>query len=235
MGLGPGDSVVGIAASGRTPYVVAGLAHARARGALTVAIVNNPGSPAAAAAALAVEILTGAEIVAGSTRMTAGTTQKIALNALSTASMIALGKTYGAWMIDVRATNDKLRRRALRIVQEITGADPDVASAALAAGGGSVKQAVVALLAGVDAAEAARRLTRSRGMSATAVRPSRLKEPAPMRLLDLAVILVYLIAIAAVGCACRASRGRQPPISSASGTCRGGRSASRSWRPRPAP
>ena len=170
-GLGPGDAVVGIAASGRTPYVVGGLAHARAHGALTVAIVNNPGSPAAAAAELAVEILTGAEIVAGSTRMTAGTTQKIALNALSTAAMIALGKTYGAWMVDVRATNDKLRRRALRIVQEITGAAPDAATAALAAGGGSVKQAVVALLAGVDADEAARRLTRSRGHVRAAIRP----------------------------------------------------------------
>jgi N-acetylmuramic acid 6-phosphate etherase len=171
-GLGPGDAVVGIAASGRTPYVVGGLAHARSRGALTVAIVNNPGSPAAAAAELAVEILTGAEIVAGSTRMTAGTTQKIALNALSTAAMVALGKTYGAWMVDVRATNDKLRRRALRIVQEITGAPPEAAAAALEAGGGSVKQAVVALLAGVDAAEAADRLTRSGGRVRDAVRPS---------------------------------------------------------------
>jgi len=168
-GLGPGDAVIGIAASGRTPYVVGGLAHARACGALTVAIVNNAGSPAAAAADLAVEILTGAEIVAGSTRMTAGTTQKIALNALSTAAMVALGKTYGAWMIDVRATNDKLRRRALRIVQEITGADPQAASAALAAGDGSVKQAVVALLAQVDAAEAAKRLARCGGRVRDAV------------------------------------------------------------------
>ncbi len=171
-GLGPGDAVVGIAASGRTPYVIGGLAHARFRGALTVAIVNNPGSPAAAAAELAVEILTGAEIVAGSTRMTAGTTQKIALNALSTAAMIALGKTYGARMVDVRATNEKLRRRALRMVQEITAATPDAASAALAAAGGSVKQAVVALLAGVDADEAARRLTRSGGRVRDALLPS---------------------------------------------------------------
>lgn len=168
-GLGPGDAVVGIAASGRTPYVVGGLAHAQARGALTVAIVNNAGSPAAAAADLAVEILTGAEIVAGSTRMTAGTTQKIALNALSTAAMVALGKTYGAWMVDVRATNDKLRRRALRIVQEITGADPQAASAALVAGDGSVKQAVVGLLAQVDAAEAAKRLARCGGRVRDAV------------------------------------------------------------------
>ncbi len=90
-------------------------------------IVNNPGSPAAAAANLDVEILTGPELVAGSTRMTAGTTQKIALNALSTAVMIGLGKTYGPRMVDVRATNEKLRRRALRIVQGITGTPADAA------------------------------------------------------------------------------------------------------------
>ena len=89
-GLAPGDAVVGIAASGRTPYVVGGLRHARACGALTVAVVNNPGSPAAAAAELAVEVLTGPEVVAGSTRMLAGTAQKVALNAISTAAMIAL-------------------------------------------------------------------------------------------------------------------------------------------------
>ena len=157
-GVGAGDAVVGIAASGRTPFVVGGLGHARRCGALTVAIVNNPGSPAAAAAELAVEILTGAEIVAGSTRMSAGTTQKIALNALSTACMVSLGKTYGARMVDVRATNDKLRRRAQRIVQEITGAEADLAAATLAEAGGRVKPAIVALLGGVDVAEAERRL-----------------------------------------------------------------------------
>lgn len=155
---GANDAVVGIAASGRTPFVVGGLAHARRLGALTVAVVNNPGSPAAAAAELAVEILTGAELVAGSTRMAAGTTQKIALNAISTACMVALGKTYGARMVDVRATNGKLRRRAQRMVQEITGAGAETAAAALAAAGGQVKPALVALLAGVDPAEAARRL-----------------------------------------------------------------------------
>ena len=162
-GLGPGDAVVGIAASGRTPYVVGGLRHARARGALTVAVVNNPGSPVAEAADLAVEILTGPEVVAGSTRMLAGTAQKVALNALSTSAMIALGRTYGPWMVDVRATNEKLRRRALRMVCTITGAGEDAAAAALAAADGEVKPAVVALLAGVDAAEAARRLARSGG------------------------------------------------------------------------
>ncbi len=119
--LTPGDAVVGIAASGRTPFVVAGLAHARARGALTGAIVNNPGSPAAEAAELAVEVLTGPELVAGSTRLSAGTTQKVALNALSTAVMVSLGKTLGARMVDVRATNAKLRRRALRTTAELAG------------------------------------------------------------------------------------------------------------------
>ncbi len=162
-GLGPGDAVIGIAASGRTPYVVGGLRHARACGALAVAVVNNPSSPAAAAADLAVEILTGPEVVAGSTRMLAGTSQKVALNALSTAAMIALGRTYGPWMVDVRATNAKLRRRALRMVCTITGAGEDAAAAALAAAGGEVKPAVVALLSHVDAEEAARRLARSGG------------------------------------------------------------------------
>ena len=163
------DAVVGIAASGRTPYVVGGLRHARAQGALTIAVVNNADSPAAAAAEMAVEMLTGAEIVAGSTRMTAGTTQKIALNTLSTTVMIVLGKTYGARMVDVRATNEKLRRRALRMVQDVTGAGEDAAASALAAAGGRVKPAVVALLAGVDIAEAERRLARTSGFVRAAI------------------------------------------------------------------
>jgi len=157
-GLAPGDAVVGIAASGRTPYVVGGLRHARARGALTVAVVNNRDSPAADAAEMAVEVLTGPEPVAGSTRMLAGTAQKIVLNAFSTSAMVALGKTYGNRMVDLRATNEKLRRRAARIVREITGAGEDEAVAALAKAGGRVKPAVVMLMAGVDAAEAERRL-----------------------------------------------------------------------------
>lgn len=161
--LAPGDAVVGIAASGRTPFVVGGLRHARARGALTVAVVNNPGSPAAEAADRAIEVLTGAEPVAGSTRMLAGTSQKIVLNAISTSAMVTLGKTYGSRMVDLRATNAKLRRRAARIVQEITGADDAAASRALAEAGGRVKPAIVMLLAGVDAAEAGRRLAAAGG------------------------------------------------------------------------
>lgn len=161
--LGPGDAVVGIAASGRTPYVVAGLRHARTRGALAVAIVNNVGSPAAAAADLVVEILTGPELIAGSTRMTAGTVQKIALNAISTAAMVALGRTFGARMVDVRATNAKLRRRATRLVREITGAGPEAAEAALAEAGGAVKPACLMLLGGVTAPQALERLRASGG------------------------------------------------------------------------
>jgi N-acetylmuramic acid 6-phosphate etherase len=155
------DALVGITASGRTPYVLGALEHARAAGALTIAIVNNPGSEASAD--LVIELLTGPEVLAGSTRLTAGTAQKVVLNALSTSVMIALGKAYGPRMVDVRATSAKLRRRAVRIVRDAAGVDEQAATAALAAAGGHAKTAIVALLAGVDAAEAAVRLDRARG------------------------------------------------------------------------
>jgi len=155
------DALVGITASGRTPYVLGALEHARAAGALTVAIVNNPGSEASAD--LVIELLTGPEVLAGSTRLTAGTAQKVVLNALSTSVMIALGKAYGPRMVDVRATSVKLRRRAVRIVRDAAGVDEEAAAAALAAAGGHAKTAIVALLAGVDAAEAVVRLDRARG------------------------------------------------------------------------
>jgi N-acetylmuramic acid 6-phosphate etherase len=157
------DALVGITASGRTPYVLGALEHARATGALAVAIVNNPGSEASACADVVIEVLTGPEVLAGSTRLTAGTAQKVVLNTLSTSVMIALGKAYGPRMVDVRATNVKLRRRAVRIVRDAAGVDEDAATAALAAAGGHAKTAIVALLAGVDAAEAAVRLDRARG------------------------------------------------------------------------
>nr|WP_158086657.1 N-acetylmuramic acid 6-phosphate etherase [Mycobacterium scrofulaceum] len=155
------DALVGITASGRTPYVLGALEHARAAGALRVAIVNNPGSQASAD--VVIELLTGPEVLAGSTRLTAGTAQKVVLNALSTSVLIALGKAYGPRMVDVRATNTKLRRRAVRIVREAAGVDEETAAAALAAAGGHAKTAIVALRAGVDAAEAAARLDRARG------------------------------------------------------------------------
>ena len=162
------DALVGITASGRTPYVLGALEHARSAGALTVAIVNNPGSEAYAD--VVIELLTGPEVLAGSTRLTAGTAQKVVLNALSTSVMIALGKAYGPRMVDVRATSAKLRRRALRIVRDVAGVDDEAASAALAAAGGHAKTAIVALLSGVDAAEAAVRLDRARGRLRDALR-----------------------------------------------------------------
>lgn len=169
-GLERRDAVVGIAASGRTPYVVGGLRHARAHGALTIAVVNNPASPAAEAAEMAIEVLTGPEPIAGSTRMLAGTNQKIVLNALSTSAMVALGKTYGNRMVDLRATNAKLRRRAARMVREITGVGEAEAAAALEGAGGRVKCALVMVMAGVDAPEAERRLAAAGGLTREALR-----------------------------------------------------------------
>ena len=160
-GLTAADTLVGISASGRTPYVLGALQHARAARALTVAIVNNPSR--AAPADVVIELLTGPEVLAGSTRLTAGTAQKVVLNALSTSVMIALGRAYGPRMVDVRVTNAKLRQRAVRIVRDAAGVDEETASAALAAAGGHAKTAIVALLAGVDAAEAAVRLDQARG------------------------------------------------------------------------
>jgi N-acetylmuramic acid 6-phosphate etherase len=157
------DAVVGITASGRTPYVIGALEYARRTGAYTAAIVNNPRSALAKAAEQPIELLTGPEVLAGSTRLAAGTAQKIALNTLSTAVMVRLGKTHGAYMVDLRATNSKLRRRALRIVRDVTGADETRAAQVLSEAGGRVKTAIVALLGNCDAAEAERRLDRGGG------------------------------------------------------------------------
>lgn len=163
LGVGPDDLVVGIAASGRTPYVVAALEHAAERGARTAAIVNNSGSAVARAAQVPVELVIGPEVVSGSTRLTAGTSQKIALNIVSTCAWVLNGKTYGAWMVDVQATNDKLRQRANRIVREITGADEAKAAEALLATDWHVKPAIVMVQLGVGPAEAATALQRADG------------------------------------------------------------------------
>ncbi|MEU3553576.1 N-acetylmuramic acid 6-phosphate etherase [Streptomyces fragilis] len=163
LGLTSGDCVVGVSASGRTPYAVAAVEHARAAGALTVGVACNPGSPLAAAAEHPVEVVVGPEIVAGSTRLKAGTAQKLVLNMLSTITMVRLGKTYGNLMVDVRATNEKLRARAHRIVALATGAPDEEVAAALRATGGEVKPAVLVVAAGVDAETAARLLEKSGG------------------------------------------------------------------------
>ncbi|WUD74709.1 N-acetylmuramic acid 6-phosphate etherase [Streptomyces sp. NBC_00510] len=163
LGIGPDDTVVGVSASGRTPYAVGAVEHARALGALTVGLSCNPGSALAAAADHGIEVLTGPEFLTGSTRLKAGTAQKLVLNMLSTITMIRLGKTYGNLMVDVRASNDKLRARSRRIVALATGAPDDEIEAALTAAGGEVKNAVLVVLGGVDAPTAARLLAEADG------------------------------------------------------------------------
>jgi N-acetylmuramic acid 6-phosphate etherase/N-acetylglucosamine-6-phosphate deacetylase len=163
-GFSAADALVGIAASGATPFTLAALRYAAAVGGFTGAIVNNPAAPIAAAADVAVVIASGPEIIAGSTRLAAGTVQKIALNVLSSTVMIRLNKTYGPYMVDLLATNAKLRRRAARIVAAIAAVDDAKATAALAGAGGEVKTAVVMLRRGV-AADAARKTLSANGGS----------------------------------------------------------------------
>ncbi|MFJ4094851.1 N-acetylmuramic acid 6-phosphate etherase [Kitasatospora sp. NPDC089913] len=163
LALTPEDTVVGVSASGRTPYTVAAVRDARRAGALGVGLAGTAGSPLVAAAELGIEVETGPEVLAGSTRLKAGTAQKLVLNLISTAVMVRLGRTYGNLMVDVRAGNAKLRERARRIVADITGADEETARRALAATGGDAKAAVLVVLAGVGAPTAARLLTAADG------------------------------------------------------------------------
>lgn len=169
VGVGADDTVVAVSASGRTPYVRGAVDAARAAGALTVAVVNNPDTPLAATCDLAVVALTGPEVVAGSTRLKAGTAQKLVLNTLSTLLMVRLGRTYGDLMVAVHATNTKLRRRSQRIVAAATGADADAADAAVAAADGDARVAIVMLRARVDADTARRRLAAADGHVRAAV------------------------------------------------------------------
>jgi len=155
LGLTPGDAVVGISASGRTPYVLGAIRHAAAVGALTVGISCNAATDLSRAVARPIEVDTGPEAIVGSTRLKAGTAQKLVLNMLSTAAMVRLGKTYGDLMVDLQATNEKLRDRARRIVAQAAGVDDARAAAALAGAGGEVKVAVVMLRCGVPAERAA--------------------------------------------------------------------------------
>ena len=157
------DTVVGISASGRTPYAIAAVQHARVRGALTIGLACNADSALAAAADHGIEIVVGPELLTGSTRLKAGTAQKLILNMLSTITMIRLGKTYGNLMVDVRASNEKLRARSRRIVALATGASDEEIERALAATDGEVKNAILTLLAGVDGPTAARLLEDSDG------------------------------------------------------------------------
>jgi N-acetylmuramic acid 6-phosphate etherase len=163
------DAVVGIAASGRTPYTVAAVKEARRLGCATVAITNNPNSPLAAAAEVAISPVTGPEVIMGSTRMKAGTAQKLVLNMLSTGVMIKLGKVYTNLMVDMRCSNEKLRVRAIRMVMLAAEADEAAAAAALDACGCHAKTAIVMLRAGVSAAAAQAALVQADGFVGDAI------------------------------------------------------------------
>ncbi|GLW16579.1 MULTISPECIES: N-acetylmuramic acid 6-phosphate etherase [Streptomyces] len=157
------DTVVGISASGRTPYAIGAVEHARSLGALTIGLSCNAGSALAAAAEHGIEIVVGPELLTGSTRLKAGTAQKLVLNMVSTLTMIRLGKTYGNLMVDVRASNEKLRARSRRIVALATGAGDREIEAALRSTDGEVKNAILTLLGDVDAPTAARLLDAADG------------------------------------------------------------------------
>ncbi|MEZ6934734.1 N-acetylmuramic acid 6-phosphate etherase [Aeromonas sp. S19(2024)] len=157
------DVLVGIAASGRTPYVLGAMAHASAVGATVCSISCNPSSPLARAADISMVAVVGPEIVTGSSRMKAGTAQKLILNMLSTGAMIRTGKVYGNLMVDVEATNAKLVERQKRIVMEATDCERAVAERALAQADNHCKTAIVMILAGLTADEARTRLQSSNG------------------------------------------------------------------------
>ena len=169
LSLAPGDTVVGISASGRTPYVVSGLVHAREVGALTVAIAANADSAIGAAAEIAIEVVTGPEFISGSTRLKSGTAQKLVVNMLTTLSMIKLGKTYRGVMVDLQATNEKLRVRSVRTVAQLAGVGIEEAAEALGRADGSVKLALLLLATGADASAAAHALDEAGGILRDAI------------------------------------------------------------------
>ena len=169
-GVDAKDVVVGVSASGRTAYTLGGLAEASRRGALTIALVGAPDTELAAGAGHGIVLDVGPEVIAGSTRMKAGTAQKLVLNTISTVTMVRLGKTYGNLMVDVHATNEKLRARARRAVAFATGAPDADVDAAIAAADGDAKVALVALAAGVDPDTARGRLVAAGGVVRDALR-----------------------------------------------------------------
>ncbi|MEW1724918.1 N-acetylmuramic acid 6-phosphate etherase [Streptomyces sp. NPDC093109] len=173
IGVTAADTVIGVSASGRTPYAIGAVEHARGLGALTVGLSCNAGSALAAAAEHGIEVVVGPELISGSTRLKAGTAQKLVLNMVSTITMIRRGKTYGNLMVDVRASNDKLRARARRIVSFATGASDTEIESALRETHGEVKNAILVILGGVDGPTAATLLARSDGHLRDALMASR--------------------------------------------------------------
>jgi N-acetylmuramic acid 6-phosphate etherase len=170
IGIGPSDAVVGISASGSTPYVVGALDAAATAGALTACVVSSSDSALGSIVDHEIVVVVGPEFIAGSTRLKAGTAQKLVLNTISTVSMIRLGKTYGNLMVDVVAANEKLVERVRRIVASATGASVTEIDSALAEADGDARLAIVAIVAGVDIEEARQRLDASDRSIARAVK-----------------------------------------------------------------
>jgi len=168
-GFGPGDVLVGLAASGRTPYVLGAVAEARRIGAVTIGISCSPDSELTRAVGIAIAPLVGAEVIAGSTRMKAGTAQKLVLNMISTTTFIRLGYVYGNLMVNVQPRNHKLVERARRIIAQAADVPYERAAELLEASGNSVRTAIVMARAGVDREEARRRLNASGGRIAQAI------------------------------------------------------------------
>jgi N-acetylmuramic acid 6-phosphate etherase len=163
------DLVIGLAASGATPYVAGALRAARAAGATTVLVTANPEAPLRPLADIVIAADTGPEVIAGSTRLKAGTAQKLILNSFSTTLMIKLGRTWSNLMVDMVATNNKLRQRMLRILADATGAPEEACTAALEKAGGELKPALVHLLTGADVREARKALDQADGRVAVAL------------------------------------------------------------------
>ena len=170
LNIGKNDTIVGIAASGRTPYVIGGLEYARRAGADTVSISCNKNAEISKYADAAIEVDCGPEVLTGSTRLKAGSAQKMILNMISTASMVGVGKVYGNLMVDVRATNEKLVERAKRIVMEATGASYEEAERTLVSAEWHVKTAIVMILAGCEYEEAVHRLEKADGFVREAIK-----------------------------------------------------------------
>lgn len=163
------DAVVGIAASGRTPFVLGAIEYANELGALTIGICNSADAALSDEVQIPIAVISGPEVVTGSTRMKSGTAQKMVLNMLSTGAMIRLGKTYGNLMVDVQPTNEKLQVRAIRIVAEATGLEVESARAALNAARGDVKAAIVSVLTGLDTEAANGKLSQANGRVRTVI------------------------------------------------------------------
>jgi N-acetylmuramic acid 6-phosphate etherase len=168
-GFAATDALVGIAASGRTPYVIGALRYARGLGAVTISLACSMPAAVHDAAEINIAPLPGPEVISGSTRMKSGTAQKLVLNMLSTGVMVRLGKTYGNLMVDLMSTNKKLEDRARRIVAEAAGATPGQAAELLAQAGGEVKTAILMHRLNIGAAEARERLARAGGVMRAAL------------------------------------------------------------------